>query len=537
MSLSDEEYLAVLRNEDLYYKHCLRIRTKAGEIVPFEMNRAQRMVGEVMDRQLQEKGKVRLLIPKARQMGVSTYIQARFYRKTSNSKGIVTTIITHEDRATSNLFGMTHRFQANNLPEFTPSTSRASANELAFGQLDSQYLVATAGARTSGRSSTIHCLHASEFDYWPDAHADENWAGLYGALSKEAGTYAVVETTVREPGGRFHRLVKAALRGDSEYEVLFLPWFIHEDYVKRVPSRWEPPQLFREYGLTHGLTKEQVYWAYCENRDMAVTLGVSPDEFCTQFKREYPATLDEAFEQAGDDLVRVFPISWVRAAQDRWRANTIDGRRMRGLGVDVAQGGEDKTAKAPWYGSRLEAIETIPGELSPDGPAVAASVVQSVRDNATIAVDTTGGWGGDTLTHLKKHLSLPAIGVNSSQKAARKSACGQFKFINDRAALHWALREALNPESGEDVELWPDPELEEELLACEFEVMPSGIKILSKDVIRQKIGRSPDKLDAALLGWRAAGINSKQVEGSRIRALHAAKEVHQPRAKVRGHRR
>jgi hypothetical protein len=44
-------------------------------------------------------------------------------------------------------------------------------------------------------------------------------------------------------------------------------------------------------------------------------------------------------------------------------------------------------------------------------------------------------------------------------------------------------------------------QLEEEALAAEWSINPTGhIQILSKDLVRKELGRSPDKLDAVVIG-------------------------------------
>ena len=72
-----------------------------------------------------------------------------------------------------------------------------------------------------------------------------------------------------------------------------------------------------------------------------------------------------------------------------------------------------------------------------------------------------------------------------------------------RAQLYWGLRDALNPMTGDPIELPPDDEMAEDLAAAEFEVTLQGIRIESKDDIKKRLGRSPDKGDAVLLGWEA----------------------------------
>ncbi len=519
--LTDEEYEAILADAELYFECCLQIRPKdtTDGLQPLVLNRVQRIVHEECERQLRETGQVRLLILKGRQMGISTYVGARFYLKTSTSRGTLAFIVTHEDAATHNLFGMAKRYHENCLNDFKPQTSVANANELVFGKLDSGYKIATAGARTAGRSSTIQLLHASEFDFWPDASADEVMTGLMEALADVDRTEAVIESTANKPGGRFHRAWKAAKQGLSSFKALFLPWFWHDEYRRAAPEDWKPPTAFLEYELRYGLTRDQTYWAWWKNRDMAMTFGLPNDEFCHDFKREYPATDIEAFETAGDDLARVFPLEWIRKAQARWMANREKPKPpMTGLGVDVAQGGQAKTSLAPLHGVRFEAIRTIPGKLTPDGAAVAGQVVAIAQGDVTIAIDMTGGWGGDAFSHLKG-LKLPVIGVVNSQSSTAKTRDKKLELVLIRDQLFWEFREALHPELGDHVELPPDDALEQQMLSATFEVTRQGIKIRPKDEMMTEVGSSTDELDSVLLAWFAGD------KANRIKASAAASRL------------
>lgn len=519
--LTDDEYEHILLNDELYFECCLQIRTKSDGLQPLLLNSSQRYAHERIEDQLRETGKVRVLILKGRQQGISTYVGARFYKKVSTSTGVLAFIVTHEDAATQNLFGMTKRYHDNNLPDFKPVTGVANANELRFSKLDSGYKIATAGARSAGRSNTIQFLHASEFDFWPDASAAEVWKGLAEAVPDENGTEIIIESTADKPGGRFHRAWMAAKRGESGYMALFIPWFMHEEYRKEPTRGWRPPQAFEEYMALYGLDLEQLYWAWDKNRAMAMLDGLGSDEFCVGFKREYPATDEEAFEEAGDDLSRAIPMAWIKAAQARWIANKHRPRSsMTGLGVDVAQGGPDHSVVTPVYGVRIEEATKLPGHMTTDGPAVAGMVVSIVRDGATIAIDMGGGWGGDAHTHLKKHLDMPVIGVNPGAGANARSKHGNYEFVNMRAYLHWMMRESLNPITGDNVELPPDDELAQDLAAPTFEITRTGIKIEAKEDIKKRLGRSPDKGDSCLLGWYASSPSNRllakaaQVRGS-----------------------
>ena len=82
------------------------MRSKSGAIVPFELNAVQRRVHEAAERQLAKSGRIRILVLKARQPGISTYVEGRFYWKTTQRHGVRAFILTHRDQATNNLFAI-----------------------------------------------------------------------------------------------------------------------------------------------------------------------------------------------------------------------------------------------------------------------------------------------------------------------------------------------------------------------------------------------------------------------------------------------
>ena len=61
----------------------IRIVTKDASkgFVPFTLNEAQKRITELLDKQLKETGRVRAIILKARQQGISTYCAGRVFWK------------------------------------------------------------------------------------------------------------------------------------------------------------------------------------------------------------------------------------------------------------------------------------------------------------------------------------------------------------------------------------------------------------------------------------------------------------------------
>ena len=518
-STEADDYAFLADDFEAYAESALVIRTKQGGLVPFKLNSSQRFVHERLEQQRRETGQIRALILKGRQQGISTYVGGRFYHICTNRRGFRTHILTHLEEASANLFEMTQRFHEHCPEDLKPETGIASAKELSFPLLESGYKVGTAGGRAVGRSSTIQLFHGSELGFWPNA--EENLAGVLEAVPNAPDTEIIMESTANKPGDAFHRLWKGAKAGQSKFLAIFVPWFVHEEYALNPAPGWRAPAALALYQKAHGLSDAQTYWAWSKNRDMAQVRALSGDTLCAAFKREYPATDDEAFEAADDDLNRVIPREWVKLAQQRWLANRDKPRAaMTAIGVDVAQGGSDKTVLARLHGLRFDEMIAIPGEITTDGPAVAAAVLRHVRDRPTVCVDLGGGWGGGALSHLKQLSGgFHAIGVNPAEKSHYTARRGGFSMRNMRAELYWRFRDALDPAFGEEIELPPDEELTEELIAPTFEITPSGVQIEAKDKLREpeRLGRSPDKADAVVLAWHAGRNHAARSNPNRAR--------------------
>ena len=195
-SLSDRERIIRTRLRDdfqHYSSRCLKIRTKAGEVRPFVINATQAALHERLQAQLATKGKVRALVLKGRQVGISTYIGGRYYWRTSHKRGFLTQILAHLDDASDNLFGMAKRFHDLCPDLVRPETGKSNAKELYFSGLESGYKVSTAGSKAVGRSATIQLFHGSEVAFWPNA--EEHFAGIVQALSKAHDTECILEST------------------------------------------------------------------------------------------------------------------------------------------------------------------------------------------------------------------------------------------------------------------------------------------------------------------------------------------------------
>lgn len=448
----------------------LKIRTKSGEVVNFEVNKAQRYLHARAEAQRERIGKVRLLCVKGRQQGISTYWQGRTYWRTIHSFGNQAYILTHEQAATDNLFAMTSRFHDHMSPLFKPHTGASNAKELAFDRLDSGYSVATAGSKGVGRSKTIQMFHGSEVAYWPNAK--DHLAGVMQAIPDEPGTEVLLESTGNGPGDVFHSMWEMAISGGSDYEAVFIPWYWQPEY--RAPAdNLLKDDADDEYQRAWSLTDEQMAW----RAKKIVELGGDID----LFRKEYPANAQEAFSASADEaFIRPEIVQIARRA-------SVDASGPRLLGVDPARFGKDMTALCERQGRVAKSPELF---AKRDTMEVAGLVKQRLDAGIDVAFIDVIGVGAGVVDRLREMgYGDRIIAVNAGD-----SALDDTKYANKRAEMYGVMREWLK----EQPACMPDDDaMQADLCAARYTyTSKSQYKLESKDELKKRLGRSPDRADA-----------------------------------------
>ena len=107
MTRSIEEVARKLKyNFPLYSKNVLRIVNKEGESIPFRLNAGQRWVHSRFEKQLEEQGNIRALVLKARQTGISTYVEGRMFWKVTQNKNANAFVLSHLAESPNSIFNM-----------------------------------------------------------------------------------------------------------------------------------------------------------------------------------------------------------------------------------------------------------------------------------------------------------------------------------------------------------------------------------------------------------------------------------------------
>ena len=207
--------------EAIMFTSGLKIRDKHGNLEPLVPNRAQA--------EFARRATGRDIVLKARQLGITTWIAARFFVSTVTRPGTLSVQVAHDQRSAEEIFRIVHRF-LDNLPERLRegmlATSRANVSQLVFPRLDSEYRVETAADPNAGRGLTINNLHCSEVARWPrDAAA--TLASLRAAVPP--GGKIVLESTPNGAGGCFYDEWQQAER--TGYRQHFFPWWYAKEYA------------------------------------------------------------------------------------------------------------------------------------------------------------------------------------------------------------------------------------------------------------------------------------------------------------------
>lgn len=490
MSLTDREKRIRQRLRDdfpHYAAKCLRIRPKdprAGN-QPFNLNEAQRYLHGRLEAQRERTGKVRALVLKGRQQGVSTYIGGRFYWRTTHSKGVRCFILTHEQDATDNLFGMVDRYHEHCPALVKPSTGAANAKELSFDRLESGYAVGTAGTKAVGRSQTIQLFHGSEVAFWPNATT--HFSGVVQAVPDLPGTEIVLESTANGMGGEFHERWQQAERGEGDYQAIFIPWYWQEEYRRDVPEGFSLDDEERKYQQAYGLTLGQMAW----RRNKIVELK---DPLL--FKQEYPATAAEAFQMSGHDSY--IPGDLVLRA----RKNVCEGIGPLVIGYDPAWKGSDRHVMAYRRGRKVYKIDVRSKLDTMQGAGWAKQVIDTERP-ARLFIDVGGVGAGvyDRLVEMGYGDVVRAINFGSAPLEPQPvDERGRPKggYLNRRAEIWGKSKDWLDDPAGVDV---PDSDtLQADACAPGYKYDSlTRVVLESKEDIRKRGLPSPDEWDAVAL--------------------------------------
>jgi len=295
----------------------LQIVDKHSRMVRYTPNRAQHNLHHLCQEQIKRGLPVRLSVLKARQRGISTAVEARYFERINRRQNVHGVVVSADSDSTDKVFRMCRTFQEELPDDVRRPTKRSNRKEIEYDRPHrSGILCQTAGKDVLGRGGTTQYAHCTEVAFWRDA--ESQLLGLLQEVPKLAETEVVLESTANGVGGAFHdRYWEAKERRTkhpddwSGYTPLFLPWYTHHEYTLPVPEHLKGRDgrlvLIRDEpycevdcrdqlaAMGVHLTDGQLYWRRVTIRDEC---GMD----LRTFHQEYPATDREAFVATGYNI-------------------------------------------------------------------------------------------------------------------------------------------------------------------------------------------------------------------------------------------
>ncbi|MGH9503676.1 MAG: terminase [Terriglobales bacterium] len=379
--------------EDLLIEGLLKVRSKTRGLVRLRPNKAQA--------EYSRKCTQRNIVLKARQLGMTTYIAARFFIQTITQPGTTAVQVAHNQESAEEIFKIVHRFWEN-LPEGMRRgalvTSRCNVRQIVFPRLDSEYKVATAADANAGRGMTIHNLHCSEVARWP-RDGMETLASLRAAVP-ESGE-VVLESTPNGAGGVFYEEWQRA--DETGYQRHFFPWWYDGDYCTGdEPATVQPLSPEEEQLMEHeGLTERQIAW---RRTNRAQLRGLAAQEFAedavTCFRASGECVFDlEAIQQALAECGE--PVERLESGRLTTWFPPQAGRQYI-LGVDPAGGGSEGDYACAQVIERRTAMQCaeLHGHFPPRELAMKTITLGNLYNDALLVVERNNhGYG--VLAHLR----------------------------------------------------------------------------------------------------------------------------------------
>jgi hypothetical protein len=125
-----------------------------------------------------------------------------------------------------------------------------------------------------------------------------------------------------------------------------------------------------------------------------------------------------------------------------------------------------------------------------------------------VFVDETGGYGAGVIDAMRQ-LGHDVIGVQFGGKP------NDYRYFNKRSEMYFEMSKWVKSGGA----LPDDRELKEELCATQFVYQGDKFRIIEKELIKDAIGRSPDKADSLALTFAMPVAKNRRPFGARTGSL------------------
>lgn len=306
-------------------------------------------------------------------------------------------------------------------------------------------------------------------------------------------------------------LIGTATGNDVQIVMIYNPMstdsFVYEaersgDWHVITISADEHPNIFMGKNIIDGAITRRSY--YDNVKAWSYEVGEHDDKAFYLMGKYYRKTAEitkrifgEWAEDGGEGFI---PMHLVR------RSLTADvGRGIKSLGVDVARGGDDATCFAFFDGDVQEETVLMRSRDT-------LSIAERIREYydagwRVITIDDTGIGGG--VTDILRSYGIEVYPIHFAQAAKGFFKHQRKQLANARAEMYFVLDDELKKGS---IKLADDFLLHQELTSIGLRQNTSSEAYLleSKDEIKQRLGRSPDRADATALARYGARLEARK---------------------------
>lgn len=288
----------------------------SGEDIPFQLKRAQCRFLERLERMRLDGVPIRIIILKARQMGLSTVTQLYMaWIQIIHKKNWHSVIAAHLMDSANTIRAMfdkvVEHMPSINGEKYTIGPFNYRQNIKIIHQTGCRITVGSAENPDSVRSQNPKMAHLSEVAFYPNTtmkSTSQLIGSIISPIKRKPLTMIVFESTANGVGDYFHSQWEKAKKGESAYEPVFLPWYYDDRYTEAIEGYYNNESGKRTEGTIEDFilslneyelnlfynheecTLENLNWYRGKNAEM------DTDEL---MKQEFPSDDIEAFQDSG----------------------------------------------------------------------------------------------------------------------------------------------------------------------------------------------------------------------------------------------
>lgn len=288
------------------------------QLVLLRYNAVQLILCQELARAWRDGRPFKVLVPKARQLGISTWFQSLQYALCVGESHYHVATVAHTEAGAEEVFSKTQTFHKELVPQ--PPLMTRQQNRLTLVNGSTTWTATVKSGDELGKGPTLSFLHLSECANFPDKGTDAMGAitSILNAIGDDPDVIVGYESTAKGRDPFFWVECERAKDPNSRTEnrLIFLPWFLDPEYSmtwaeyknrlkgKKLPSHFvltSEEKLLRKRVESVEVTKDNYTYRYKAtlSREQLIWRRFKIANDCFDkthlFQRYYPSDYEEAF--------------------------------------------------------------------------------------------------------------------------------------------------------------------------------------------------------------------------------------------------